>query len=140
MDEYCDPMLEPTAGLHVYLEPFSTSSEYPSSTKFSAPLGFSKTDVSLYNMQPSMTGVEAWSTTLSTIDGWSKDGIETILSEQQADIIQQCYTTFFHQRDTHESQQPFRQHIYQSGLPWDRYSACLPNLHNKAATLAGDQD
>ena len=87
MEDYCDPMQDPTAGLHVYLESLSTSSDYPSSTKFYDPLGFSKTEVSLYNMQPSMTGLEAWSTTLSTIEGWSKDGIGTILSEQQADII-----------------------------------------------------
>ncbi|KAM0705011.1 hypothetical protein Q7P35_007798 [Cladosporium inversicolor] len=80
-------MQDPTAGLHVYLEPLSTSSDYSSSSKFSDPLCFSKTDVSLYNMQPSMTGFEAWSTTLSMIECWSKDGIETINPEQQADII-----------------------------------------------------
>jgi hypothetical protein len=87
MDEYCDPMQEPTAGLRFYQEPLTTLSEYPSSTKFSDPLGFSKTDVSLYFMQPSMTGVEAWSTTLSTIKDWSKNGIETILSEQQDQTV-----------------------------------------------------
>jgi len=86
MDNYCDPMRDPTAGFHAYLEPLLTSSDYPSSTKFSDPLGFSKTEVSLYYDQPSMTGVEAWSTTLSTIEDWSKDRIETLLSEDQAYI------------------------------------------------------
>jgi hypothetical protein len=86
MEEYCDPMQDPTAGFPVYLESLSTSSDYPSSTKFSDPLGFSKTEVSLYVDQPSMTGVEAWSTTLSTIEDWSNASIETILSEEQAHI------------------------------------------------------
>jgi hypothetical protein len=86
MDDYCDPMQDPTAGYHDYLEPLSTSSNYPFSTKFSDPLGFSKTEVSLYVEQPSMTGVEAWSTTLSTIEDWSNASIETILSEEQAHI------------------------------------------------------
>jgi hypothetical protein len=85
-DDYCDPMQDPTAGLHKYLEPLSTSSEYPSGTRFSDPLGFSKTEVSLYVEQPSMTGIEAWSTTLSTIEDWSNASIETILSEEQAHI------------------------------------------------------
>lgn len=85
-DDYCDPMQDPTAGLHKYLEPLSTSSDYPSSTRFSDPLGFSKTEVSLYFGQPSMTGVEAWSTTLSTIEDWSNASIETILSEEQAHV------------------------------------------------------
>lgn len=71
---------------HVYLEPLATSSDYPSSTSFFDPLGFSKTDVSLYFNQPSMTGVEAWSTTLSTIEGWSKDRIESLIFEEQAHI------------------------------------------------------
>ena len=87
MDGYCDPMQDLTADFRVYLEALSTSSEYPSNTKFSDPLGFSKTDVSIYSMQPSMTGVEAWYTTLSTIKDWSKDRIETILSEEQAHIV-----------------------------------------------------
>ena len=86
MDDYCDPMQDPTAGFHAYLESLSTSSDYPSSTKFSDPLGFSKTEVSLYLEQPSMTGVEAWSTTLSTIEEWSKDRIESFLPEKPAYI------------------------------------------------------
>jgi hypothetical protein len=86
MDDYCDPMQDPTAGFHDYWGPLSTSSDYPSSTKFSDPLGFSKTEVSLYIEQPSMTGIEAWSTTLSTIEDWSNASIETILSEEQAHI------------------------------------------------------
>jgi hypothetical protein len=86
MDDYCDPMQDPTAGFHVYLEPLATRSDYPSSTSFFDPLGFSKTDVSLYFNQPSMTGVEAWSTTLSTIAEWSKDRIESLLPEEPAHI------------------------------------------------------
>jgi hypothetical protein len=86
MDDYCDPMQDPTAGFHVYLEPLANSSDYQSSTSFFDPLGFSKTDVSLYFNQPSMTGVEAWSTTLSTIEEWSKDRIESLLSEEPAHI------------------------------------------------------
>ena len=86
MEGYCDPMQDPTAGFHAYLESLSTSSDYPSSTKFSDPLGFSKTEVSLYLEQPSMTGAEAWSTTLSTVEEWSKDRIESFLSEKPARI------------------------------------------------------
>ncbi|GAB7323388.1 hypothetical protein MBLNU13_g05847t1 [Cladosporium sp. NU13] len=86
MDDYCDPMQDPTAGLHAYLEPLATSSDYLSNTRFSDPLGFSKTEVSLYLEQPSMTGVEAWSTTLSTMEEWSKDRIESLLSEESAPI------------------------------------------------------
>lgn len=88
MDDYCDLMQDPIAGFHVYLEPLSTSSDYPSSTKFSDPLGFSKTEVSLYYDQPSMTGVEAWSTTLSIIEDWSRDRIETLLSEDRPTSLQ----------------------------------------------------
>lgn len=86
MDDYCDPMQDPTAGLHAYLRSLVISSNFPSSTGFSDPLGFSKTEVSLYLEHPSMTGVEAWSTTLSTIQGWSKDLIESFLSEEPAHI------------------------------------------------------
>jgi hypothetical protein len=86
LEEYCDPMQDPTAGFPVYLEPLSTSSDYPSSTKFYDPLAFSKTEVSLYVDQPSMTGVEAWSTALSTIEDWSNASIEAILSEEQAHV------------------------------------------------------
>lgn len=86
MNDYCDPMQDPTAGFHAYLEPLATSSDYPSSTSFFDPLGFSKTEVSLYLAQPSMTGAEAWSTTLSTIEEWSKDLIEKFLSEEPAHI------------------------------------------------------
>jgi hypothetical protein len=85
-DDYCDPMQDPTAAFYDHLKPLSTSSDYPSSTKFSDPLGFSKTEVSLYVEQPSMTGVEAWPTTLSTIEDWSNASIETIFSEEQANI------------------------------------------------------
>lgn len=86
MGDYCDPMQDPTAGFRVYLKPLATSSDYPSSTSFFDPLGFSKTDVSLYFNQPSMTGVEAWSTTLSTIAEWSKDRIESLLPEEPSHI------------------------------------------------------
>jgi hypothetical protein len=86
MDDYCDPMQDPTAGFHDYLEPLSTTSDYPSSTKFFDPPGFSKTEVFLYVEQPSMTAIEACSTSLSTIEHWFNVSIETILSEEQADI------------------------------------------------------
>lgn len=72
MDDYCNPATQPTAAAGAYLWPTVTAS-YTSTTKWSDPLGYSKTEVSLY-YTPSLTGVEAWSTTLSTISEWSSDG------------------------------------------------------------------
>jgi hypothetical protein len=77
MDEYCDPMVEPTTNFGVYLSSIFTTQVYTSTlTTWSDPLGSSKTDVSVY-YTPSMTGVEAWATTLSTIADWSGDSVET---------------------------------------------------------------
>jgi len=89
MDDYCDPMVEPTTNFGAYLlSVFTTPESTFTVTKWSDPLGFSKTDVSLY-YTPSMTGVEAWTTTLSAIADWSDDAIET--SESSTDAP--SYTT-----------------------------------------------
>jgi hypothetical protein len=75
MDEYCNPMVDPTTNFNDYIASIYTDPEYTSTlTKWSDPLGFSKTDVSLY-YTPSMTGIEAWTTTLSTIADWSEDAV-----------------------------------------------------------------
>ena len=77
MDEYCNPMVKPTTNFNEYFASIYTIPDSTSTlTKWSDSLGFSKTDVSLY-YSPSMTGIEAWTTTLSTIADWSEDAIKT---------------------------------------------------------------
>lgn len=74
MSSYCDPALDPTAAFGDYL--LGMTYEPPFGPSSSDPLGFKRTDVSLY-YTPSLTGVEAWTTKLSKIDGWSEDAIKT---------------------------------------------------------------
>lgn len=104
MNDYCDPQASPTCFFEDYLgavyTPTSSSSgdAYSSyslatfggpprtSTKFSDPLGDS-TDVSLY-FTPSKTGLDAWQTTLSTINDWSGDAIQKAMAGNAASITQ----------------------------------------------------
>lgn len=72
MSSYCDPTLDPTAAFGDYL--LGMTYEPPYGPRSSDPLGFKRTDVSLYYTS-SLTGVEAWTTELSKIDGWSEDAI-----------------------------------------------------------------
>jgi hypothetical protein len=84
MDEYCDPMASPTADFAYYILPAFSAVEYAYSTSFTDPLGFKKTEVSLY-YTPSMTGVEAWSTSLSTIEDWNDGYIDAYITADSSD-------------------------------------------------------
>jgi hypothetical protein len=84
MDEYCDPMASPTADFAYYILPAFLAVEYAYSTSFADPLGFKKTEVSLY-YTPSITGVEAWSTSLSTIEDWNDGYIDAYITADSSD-------------------------------------------------------
>jgi hypothetical protein len=84
MDEYCDPTFTPTAAFANYILPAYSAVESTSSTSFSDLLGYKKTEVSRY-YTPSMTGVEAWSTSLSTIEDWNDDHIEAYITADPSD-------------------------------------------------------